>query len=168
MQANKNSDAALYLYIYSHITEFLLSPSFLIRVSGVILVWCLLGYALEKVPMHYSSWKVFSWTEKYESSALLAIIYNFAQKRVVWLNCVSKKLGCWSDVHASWLLTNCFGRINPSFEALRSQTLKWYMTRPNSALKILFSYWTVQIGEKLTSHYAIYTPNISEWWVRML
>lgn len=64
------------------------------------------------------------WRKKTLNSALFAIIYSFDQKHMVWLSCVSRKLGCWSNVHANWLLTNCFGKIKPSFETLRSQTLK--------------------------------------------
>lgn len=40
--------AVLYLYIYNHITEFLVPLSFLIRVPDVSLIWCLLEYAQKK------------------------------------------------------------------------------------------------------------------------
>lgn len=126
---NRKTVAILYLNIYSHITEFLLPLSFLIRVSDVSLIWCLLEYAHKKnpKPLHYSNWQVFSWTETYEGRKSKTK-HCFLSSRIflrnrVRLSCVRKKLGCWSDVHTSWLLTNCSGKINPSFEALRSQTL---------------------------------------------
>lgn len=77
------------------------SLSFIIRVLNVSLVWCLCRYALETVPIGKSFLEQKSLKDETQNSALFAIIYYFAQKYIILLRCVSKKLCCWSDVHAS-------------------------------------------------------------------